>query len=298
MSTTPADRGPTTPPDRDATAPPTPGRDPLAQIPPQREIQARRTLRLRTLSKNQRRAVRYGSLLVILIAWEIYGRSVNPIVFTYPTAIVQAFFDMMADGTLIEALVDTLVVLLIGSVIGVVFGVALGLVAGRSDVARQILDIPINALYALPAVALIPVIVLWFGFGDSAKIFVVAFFVFFPVVINTQRGVAEVDPELLEVTRSFCSSESRVWRDLLLPGALPFIFTGIRLAIGRGLVGVIVAEFFTAISGLGNLIVTNANTFETARVFVPIVILSLIGVVLTSALAAVEKVLAPWRREQ
>lgn len=272
--------------------------DMLAQVPPPQEIKARRTLRLGTLSKNQKRAIRYGSLLLILIAWEIYGRSVNPIVFTYPTAIVRAFFDMIADGTLTTALVDTATVLLIGSVIGVVAGVALGLLAGRSEIVRQVMDIPVNALYALPAVALIPVIVLWFGFGDSAKIFVVAFFVFFPVVINTQRGVAEVDPELLEVTRSFCSPESRVWRDLLLPGALPYIFTGIRLAIGRGLVGVIVAEFFTAISGLGNLIVTNANTFETARMFVPIVILSLIGVVLTAALSGVERLLAPWRRER
>ena len=141
-----------------------------------------------------------------------------------------------------------------------------------------------------------PVIVLWFGFGDSAKIFVVAFFVFFPVVINTTRGVQEVDSELLEVTRSFCSPERRVWRDLLIPASLPYVFTGVKLAIGRGLVGVIVAEFFTAISGLGNLIVTNANTFQTARMFVPIVVLSLIGVILTGLLGLVERQLTPWRR--
>ncbi|MFH5823658.1 ABC transporter permease [Georgenia sp. AZ-5] len=272
--------------------------DPLAQVPPDREIKARRRLTLGTQTKGQKRFIRYASLLVILVAWELYGRNVNPIVFTYPTAIAQAFVDMIRDGTLISALIDTVVVLAIGSAIGVVVGIAVGLLAGRSETVKQIIDIPVNALYALPAVALIPVIVLWFGFGDQAKIFVVTFFVFFPVIINTMRGVEEVSPELLEVTRSFCSSERRVWVDLLLPAALPYIFTGVRLAIGRGLVGVIVAEFFTAISGLGNLIVTNSNTFQTARVFVPIVILSLIGVVLTAALGAVEKVLAPWRRDQ
>lgn len=281
-----------------AASQPQAARDPLAQVPPDREIKARRRLTLGTRTKGQKRFIRYASLVVILIVWEIYGRNVNPVLFTYPTAIVQAFFDMIADGTLPAALRDTFTVLVIGLVIGSVLGIAIGLLAGRSEVVKQIIDIPLNALYALPAVALIPVIVLWFGFGSSAKIFVVTFFVFFPVVINTMRGVEEVDPDLLEVTRSFCSSEGRVWRDLLLPAALPYIFTGIRLAIGRGLVGVIVAEFFTAISGLGNLIVTNSNTFQTARTFVPIVILSLIGVVLTALLVAVEKRMAPWRRDR
>ena len=271
--------------------------DPL-EAAPQSEVKARRTLKLHSRTNNEKRLVRYTSLLVILIAWEIYGRSVNPVVFTYPTAIAQAFVDMIRDGTLIDALLDTLLVLGLGSLFGTVAGIAIGLVAGRSEVVKEIIDIPVNALYALPAVALIPVIVLWFGFGDSAKIFIVTFFVFFPVVINTMRGVAEVDSELLEVTRSFCSSERRIWTDLLLPASLPYIFTGVRLAIGRGLVGVIVAEFFTAISGLGNLIVTNSNTFQTARMFVPIVILSLIGVFLTAVLVAVEKLLAPWRRDQ
>ncbi|KAE8763340.1 ABC transporter permease [Georgenia thermotolerans] len=281
-----------------AASQPRAAHDPLTRVPPEQEIKARRRLTLGTKTKGQKRFIRYTALVVILVVWEIYGRSVNPVLFTYPTAIVRAFFDMIEDGTLGTALVQTGSVLLIGLVIGTVIGIAVGLLAGRSEVVKQVLDIPINALYALPAVALIPVIVLWFGFGSSAKIFVVTFFVFFPVVINTTRGVEEVDPELLEVTRSFCSSESRVWRDLLLPGALPYIFTGIRLAIGRGLVGVIVAEFFTAISGLGNLIVTNSNTFQTARTFVPIVILALIGVVLTAILVAVEKRMAPWRPER
>lgn len=272
--------------------------DPVAQAPSDRQLRAARRPVPGPQTKSRRRLIRYGSLLVILIAWELYGRNVNPVIFTYPTAIVRAFFDMVRDGTLTEALLQTLWVLAVGSAIGIVAGVAIGLLAGRSQTVKQIIDIPLNALYALPAVALIPVIVLWFGFGDTAKIFVVTFFVFFPVIINTMRGVEEVDPDLVEVTRSFCSSESRVWRDLLLPAALPYIFTGIRLAIGRGLVGVIVAEFFTAISGLGNLIVTNSNTFQTDRTFVPIVILSLIGVFLTAALAAVEKSLAPWRRER
>ncbi|WP_147916344.1 ABC transporter permease [Ruania zhangjianzhongii] len=270
--------------------------DPLATTASQAEVKQRRTMKL-SQPPRPRRLVRYGALVLLLVIWEIYGRSVNPIVFTYPTAVAEAFVAMIADGTLTEALGQTSLVLAIGAAAGIVFGVTLGLLMGRSWIAKEALDTPVNALYALPAVALVPVIVLWFGFGDSAKIFVVAFFVFFPVVINTTRGVEEVDSELLEVTRSFCSPERRVWRDLLIPASLPYVFTGVKLAIGRGLVGVIVAEFFTAISGLGNLIVTNANTFQTARMFVPIVVLSLIGVILTGLLGLVERQLTPWRRE-
>lgn len=270
--------------------------DPLSTTASQREVKQRRTMKL-SQPRRPRRLIRYGALALLLLVWELYGRSVNPIVFTYPTAVAEAAVAMVADGTLTEALGQTSLVLAVGAVAGIVFGVTLGLLMGRSWIAKEALDTPVNALYALPAVALVPVIVLWFGFGDSAKIFVVAFFVFFPVVINTTRGVEEVDSELLEVTRSFCSNERRVWRDLLIPASLPYVFTGVKLAIGRGLVGVIVAEFFTAISGLGNLIVTNANTFQTARMFVPIVVLSLIGVILTGLLGLVERQLTPWRRE-
>lgn len=276
---------------------PSPRRDPLARTASQEEVRQRRTLRMSQPSGRDKMLVRYLALALILVAWELYGRSVNPVLFTYPVAIAQAAAEMVADGTLLEATVQTGRVLGLGSAAGILLGVATGLLAGRNWVAKQALDIPISALYALPAVALIPVIVLWFGFGDSAKVFIVAFFVFFPVVINTTRGVEEVDSDLLEVTRSFCSPERAVWRNLLIPASLPYVFTGIKLAIGRGLVGVIVAEFFTAIAGLGNLIVTNSNTFQTDRTFVPIVTLSLIGVALTAALGWIERALAPWRRD-
>ncbi|MEO6943138.1 MAG: ABC transporter permease, partial [Lacisediminihabitans sp.] len=234
----------------------------------------------RRLTGNQRRLVEVVSTIVILIIWEIYGRSVNPVLFTFPTAIAGAFVDMIRDGTLLAATGHTMSVVAIGAVLGSMAGVVLGLFAGRSETFSAVIEIPLNALYATPAVALIPVIVIWFGYGDVAKIVVVFFFTIFPVLINTMRGVQEVDNDLLEVARSFCSNERKLWRDLLLPSALPYIITGLRLAIGRALIGVIVAEFFTAITGLGNLIVTNANTFQTARMFVPIVLLSLIGVVL------------------
>jgi ABC-type nitrate/sulfonate/bicarbonate transport system permease component len=238
------------------------------------------------------------SLLITLALWEWYGRGTNPILFTYPTAVAQAAMDMIADGTLLTALGQSLSVLSTGFALGTRVGVGLGLLAGRSLVAGGLLDIPVTALYATPMVALVPILVLWFGFGMSAKIMVVLLFTIFPVLINTMRGVREVDPRLVEVAHAFCSTEYRLWIDLVLPSALPFVMTGIRLAIGRALIAVIVAEFYTAISGLGYLIVANAHAFQTARVFVPVVVLMALGVVSTGLLEMAEARLSPWRRAQ
>ena len=126
---------------------------------------------------------------------------------------------------------------------------------------------------------------------------IVFLFMVFPILINTEQGVKNVDRGLLEVARSFCSTEPRLWRDLVLPSALPFIAAGVRLAIGRGLVGMVIAEFYTSISGLGYMIVRYANAFETAKLFVPIVTLMVTGVLLMNGARALELWLAPWQRQ-
>jgi ABC-type nitrate/sulfonate/bicarbonate transport system permease component len=248
------------------------------------------------LTPSRRWALRGASVGILLVAWEAYGRSLNPILLSRPTAVLAASLDMLADGTLLPALGASLVVLVLGLFTGAVIGVGLGLLAGRRAAAAAMLELPVNALYATPAVALIPMIVLWFGFDVMAKVAVVFLFVVFPVLINTLRGVREVDPELVEVATTFCSSERRMWIDLILPAALPYIVTGIRLAIGRALIGVIVAEYYTALSGLGHLIATSANSFQTARMFVPIALIAMLGVVLTALLGWIEHRLARWRK--
>jgi NitT/TauT family transport system permease protein len=239
-------------------------------------------------------ALRLASVIAIALAWELYGRAVSPVLLSYPTAISGAFVEMIADGTLPKALGESLVVLGAGSMIGITAGLVIGLAAGRNQVFATLIELPLNALYATPTVALIPVIVVWFGFGPTAKTVVVILFVLFPVLINTMRGVQEVDRELVEVARSFCSGERRMWFDLILPSALPYVVTGLRLAIGRALIGVIVAEFFTAFAGLGYLIVTSANSFQTARTFVPILVIAAMGVLLTALLEFVERRLVRW----
>lgn len=250
------------------------------------------------LKRNRTNTIRIVSLLAILLVWEIYGRQTSPILFTYPSAIAQAMVDMVVDGTLLEGLRESLFVLGFGLGLGIVGGVTFGLAIGRSRTVSAITDIPVVALYATPMVALVPVLVLWFGFGTTGKIFIVFLFTVFPVLMNTARGVREVDPNLVEVARAFCTNERQMWRHLVLPSALPYVVTGFRLAIGRGLVGVVIAEFYTAISGLGYVIVSNANTFETERVFVVVVTLMLLGVLLTKVVELIEKRISPWKVQE
>jgi ABC-type nitrate/sulfonate/bicarbonate transport system permease component len=255
-----------------------------------------RRFRRRPMSPARRWTLRIASVAAILIAWQVYGSSINPILLSDPSAVAVAFVDMVRDGSLGHALASSLEVLGLGFLFGSVAGVLIGLAAGRSETVAALIDLPVNALYAVPAVALVPVIVLWFGFEVTTKTIVVFLFVIFPVLINTMRGVREVDPELVEVARSFCSSERRMWLDLILPSALPFIVTGLRLSIGRALIGVIVAEYYTSLSGLGDLISTNASNFQTARMFVPIVVIALLGVVFTALLELAERSLVQWRK--
>jgi ABC-type nitrate/sulfonate/bicarbonate transport system permease component len=240
-------------------------------------------------------ALRALSVAVVLGIWELAGRRTSPLLFTYPSAIALAGSQLARTSALWTALGQSLAVLAVGLALSVAVGVAAGLAIGRSRVVEGLLQVPIDALYATPTVALVPVIVLWVGFGPVAKVVVVFLFSVFAIVINTARGVREVDPDLVEVARSYLATEVGLWRDVVLPSALPYVVTGVRLAVGRALVGVVIAEFYTAIAGLGYLIVLYANSFQTAMVFVPVVILMALGVTLTWLLQLVEARLAPWQ---
>jgi NitT/TauT family transport system permease protein len=241
---------------------------------------------------------RYGFTALILILWELIGPSINPIFFTYPSRIAIAFYDLTLSGELPYYMLQSLEVLLLGLACAIMFGIPLGVLMARWQRLDWALDLPINAFYATPLVALVPVLVLWFGIYLKAKVIVVFLFAVFPIVINTYQGVRECDKSLLEVAHSFRSTERAMWRDVLLPFALPYIAAGVRLAIGRGLVGMIIAEFYTTITGLGFMITKYANVFEMDKTFVPVVLLMILGVTLTAALKWVERQIAPWRRGQ
>jgi len=241
------------------------------------------------------RVFRYGFLALILILWELIGPLVNPIFFSYPSKIALAFYELtVVTGELQYYMVESLQVLFYGLGIAIMVGVPLAILMARFRPVDWALDLPVNAMYSTPMVALVPLLVLWFGIYMQAKVIIVFLFCVFPVLINTYQGVRECDKNMLEVARSFRSSEWRMWRDVLFPFALPYIAAGIRLAIGRGLVGMVIAEFYTTISGLGYMISRYAHIFETDKTFVPIILLMFLGVSLTSALKWLERHIAPW----
>ena len=243
-------------------------------------------------------AVRLISLAVVLLAWEQYGKSINPVLFTYPTAILGALVELTTSGELWTYLQQSLTVLVIGLPIATVVGMALGVLMARFSLFEHATDMYVSALYATPMVALVPLLILWFGIDVKAKVIVVFLFAVFPIIINTYQGVKNVDARLLEVARSFCSKEHELWLDVVLPSSIPFIMAGLRLAVGRALIGVVVADFLTSISGLGYMIVKYQNSFQTNKLFVPVIVLMLLGVLLMELVKRLQSRLAPWTSQQ
>jgi ABC-type nitrate/sulfonate/bicarbonate transport system permease component len=160
---------------------------------------------------------------------------------------------------------------------------------------RLALDPYIMTLYATPMVALIPFILSIMGFGFAPKVLVVFLFAVFPVLYNTVEGARSIKPELIEVARSFRSSERALWREVMVPYTLPFCMTGVRQAIGRGLVGMVAAEFFLSSTGLGQLIMSSSQNFDTSGVFAMILMIGLIGVGLMRIGLMIENHFARWR---
>jgi sulfonate transport system permease protein len=239
-------------------------------------------------------AIRLASLTVVLSLWQYFGGRIDPVLFTTPWAIAKAAVVMIASGELWNYLWPSLVVLALGLTAAAVIGIAMGLLLARFWVLDVALGVYITFLYSTPTVALVPLIVLWAGFEMTAKVIILFLFAFFPMVINTYQGVKNVDPRLIEVGRAFRCSERQLWTNIVLPGALPFIVTGLRLAVGRGLIGMVLADLYTAISGIGYLIVRTASTYQVDKMFVPIVTLGILGVTLTALLRLLEIKVAPW----
>jgi NitT/TauT family transport system permease protein len=239
-------------------------------------------------------AIRLVSLAIALLLWEVAAWNVDPVLFTSPTKVAVAAYKMVLSGELWTYLWPSLVVLAIGFALAVVAGIGIGLLLARFWVLDIALNVYITFLYSIPSVALVPLIVLWAGFETTAKVIILFLFAFFPMVINTYQGVKSVDPKLIEVGRAFRCSEGQLWANIVIPASLPFIVTGLRLALGRGLIGMVLADLYTAISGIGYLIVRTASTYQVNKMFVPIVTLGLIGVTLTAILRFAEKKVAPW----
>ena len=242
-------------------------------------------------------AITLTSIVCALILWEIFGRRVNPIFGSYPSAIAVAFWDLARSGQLTEALYQSLRPFLLGYALAIVVGVPLGLFIGGFRTAEAALGIYVTAGYAMPLVALVPLLILWIGLGFAVKVAVVFLMAVFPICINTWLGVTAVPKTLIEVGKSFVAPEAVILRRIVLPATLPYIMAGTRLAVGRAVVAMVIAEFFTTISGLGAVIINSANNFDTATMFVPIIILMIMAVGLNWLIGFVERKVAPWQAE-
>jgi NitT/TauT family transport system permease protein len=238
--------------------------------------------------------IRIVSVIAVLALWQYVGSGIDPVLFTTPLAVARAAYVMLLSGELWNYLWPSLLIFAVGLSVAAVIGIATGLLLARYWVIDVALGVYITFLYSIPAVALVPLIVLWAGFESTAKIIVLFLFAFFPMAINTYQGVKNVDPRLVEVGRAFRCSERQLWANIVLPAALPFIVTGLRLAVGRGLIGMVLADQYTAVSGIGYLIVRTAATYEVDKMFVPIVTLGILGIALTALLRVLERRVAPW----
>ncbi|WP_166351403.1 ABC transporter permease [Phytoactinopolyspora limicola] len=238
----------------------------------------------------------YGaSLLAGAAIWELAGHLIDPVFLVPFTDTVRRLGELVASGELPTALLASAQVFGAGLIIAVLVGLPAGLLLARVRFLRVGLEDWITGLYAMPMVALIPFILAIFGFGFTPKVIVVFLFAVFPVIITVYEGASSIPARHIEVARSFRARERHLWRDVVIPYTIPFAMTGIRLAIARALVGMIAAEFFLAVSGLGELILITSRRFDTAAVFATILVVCILGVLLLALGHALERRFAAWR---
>jgi ABC-type nitrate/sulfonate/bicarbonate transport system permease component len=242
------------------------------------------------------RIVTAASVVVLLALWEIVADQVNPILLAPPSAVAKALWSMILDGSMGEALADSAKPFITGYVLAVVIGVPLGLLIGRFAVVEAALGWLVVAGYALPMIALTPVFILWFGLGFLVKAAMVMTMTVFAIAINTWNGVQNVPRSLIEVGTAFCAGQPRILRAIVLPSVIPSIMTGLRIGVGKAVIGIVIAEFFTALGGIGGVIVTSGQSFQPDRMFAAVIVLLVLAMLLTGLVGVVERRIAPWNR--
>ncbi len=235
------------------------------------------------------------SMAVVLVCWEVFGRQISPALASYPTAIAQAFWQLLLSGALPSAFIASVQPLVAGYLLSALIGIPMGLLLGRSRPAEAALSMYVTAAYAVPLVALVPLFVLWFGLGFVAKAVIIFSMAVFPIIISTWAGVQAVPRSLIEVGVAFVASPAAIMRKIIVPATIPYVMTGLRLAIGRAVVGMVIAEFYTAVGGLGGIIINAGNDYDVAVLFAPIVVLMALGYGLTALIGHLERRIAPWQ---
>ncbi|MFD0676112.1 MULTISPECIES: ABC transporter permease [unclassified Paenibacillus] len=233
----------------------------------------------------------------ILILWELVCRLeiVPPLFLPAPSLILAAGWEMLSSGELHENILASLYRIAIGYAIGAGCGIIFGLILGFSRWVDAILSPVVYSIYPIPKIALLPLIILWLGIGETPKFTMIALGVFFPVVINTFSGVKNVDPIWIKAAVTFGSSHLNVIRKVILPGALPMIFAGLKLAAGTSLLLLVAAEMIAAQKGVGSMILHYGNLMITTKLMVGVLILSLLGLLFNRGLQWLERKLLPWK---
>lgn len=234
-------------------------------------------------------------LAAVLLLWAFASARLSSNVVPTPLETWRAAQVLIADGRLMRATGDSLAVYLSGFSLAMLCAVPVGLVMGAFRMLGKTLEVFVFALAATPRVAFIPLIIVLLGLGVEAKIFVVFLGALMPILINTYAGVLAADADLVEMARSVGASRRRIFLRIVLPGAVPFVVTGMRIGATIGLINTVVAELYTAVRGLGGLLAIYGNTFRMAEYFVVVLTLALIGVIVTECLRFAEQRVSRWR---
>src|SRR5215471_3358536 len=248
------------------------------------------------------RGLPFAGLLSIaagLALWEFFSRVVvaNALFLAAPTQIFGAIYRLAISGQLAPHIAISAAEFAIGYAIASLLGIVIGFVMASSELGKKILQPWIAGLYATPTIALAPLFILWLGIGIWSKVLVVVFLVLFPVTINTEAGLRTTSARLIEMLRSFGATPRQIFFKLSLPSAMPFILAGLKLGIGRGLIGVVVAELFGSRAGVGRLISQSADAFNMPELFAGVVVLAVAGIVMTAGFTWIERVVVPWTRD-
>ncbi len=242
-----------------------------------------------------------GALSVLggLLLWELVSRLLiaNPLFLAAPTQIAMAIYSLSLTGEMERHIAISGAEFLLGYVIASVIGIGCGFAMANSVRVKRAMQPWISGLYATPTIALAPLFILWLGIGIWSKVLVVIFLVLFPVTINTEAGLRTTSERLIEMLRSFGATQWQIFFKVSLPSALPFILAGLKLGIGRGLIGVVVAELFGSRAGLGRLISQSADAFNMPELFAGVVVLAIAGILMTAGFGWLEQKLVPWTKD-
>jgi NitT/TauT family transport system permease protein len=240
------------------------------------------------------------SVLSAGVLWEVASRTFlnKPPFFSPLSAVLMRMGSLWQTGELPRDILTSFEEFLIGFVLASLAGIAIGVLMASSKIICEVVDPWVSMLYATPFVAVAPLLTLWLGIGLTSHIAVVFIVVVFPVLINTYAGLSNSDRDLIEVAQSFGARPLQIFAKIRFPGALPFIVAGLRQGVARGLVGVVVAELFGSKAGLGYLILISGQQFDSAGLFVGILLFALAGIALVELMRLIERRMAPWRFQE